>query len=291
MLDGLDPAVRDTASTAAVLGEDLDPALLADVEELPPAAVSGHLDALAGAGLLTRTGDAPPRYRFAHALVREGVVAESIPAAPELHRRAAESLHRRLGADLAHAARIAAHWRQAGDDAEALRATVRWTRTAAAHALRSLAPEEAARLLDQALEVLGRVGAGQAERAELLVELATAEHLAGWIPRSTGHSREAADAAESAGRPDLLTAAALVICGVGDPSVVRRTVALCDRALSALDTMTGTTRHTDIALTWAPATTPVPPTARVSAPEPLTALAVRTVSRAFTVFTARTSVS
>ena len=114
MLDGLDPAVRDTASAAAVLGEDLDPALLADVEDLPPATVSGHLDTLAGTGLLTRTGDAPPRYRFTHALVREGVVAESTSAASATHRRAAESLHRRLGADPAHAARIAARDSEAG---------------------------------------------------------------------------------------------------------------------------------------------------------------------------------
>ncbi|GAA3020466.1 helix-turn-helix transcriptional regulator [Streptosporangium longisporum] len=235
MLGGLEPAVRDTASVAAVLGEDLDPVLLSDVGGLPVAEVSGYLDALAGAGLVVPTGQAPPRYRFAHALIREGVVAGSAPVVPELHRRAAESLHRRIGADPVHAARIAAHWRQAGEDPETLRAAVRWTRTAAAHALRSLAPEEAARLLRRALESLGRAGVGQGEPAELLVELAIAERYAGRMAHSVRYCDRAADAAQAAGRPDLLTAAALVICGIGDPAIATRTAALCDRALSALD--------------------------------------------------------
>jgi DNA-binding SARP family transcriptional activator/DNA-binding CsgD family transcriptional regulator/DNA-binding transcriptional ArsR family regulator len=235
MLAGLEPAVRDTVRAAAVLGEDLDPALLADVEDVSPGVVLGHLDVLSRAGLLTLAGDAPPRYRFAHALVREGVVAESGSAAAPLHRRAAVALERRVGADSAHAAQIATHWQHAGDDVEALRSTVRWMRAAAAYALRALAPEDAARLLEQALGALGRTGAEQAERAELLIEFATAEYLAGRVAPSIGHCRDAADAAEAAGRSDLLTAAALVIRGIGDPPVVATMTALCDRALSALD--------------------------------------------------------
>lgn len=255
MLGGLDPAVQSTVSAAAVLGADVDLALLADVVAAPATVVSGRLAALAGAGLLTLASDAPPRYRFAHALFREGVVAASVPTAAGLHRRAAEALQRRVGADPAHAARIAAHWQHAGGDTDALRATVRWSRAAAAHALRALAPEEAARLLDQALDALDRVGAEQDERAELLIELATAEYLAGRIPQSTRHCRNAADLADAAGRPDLLTTAALVIRGAGDPAVAVRAAALCDRALAALDAATdatdtdpdGDTSPTDVA--------------------------------------------
>ncbi|WP_141955509.1 helix-turn-helix transcriptional regulator [Actinoallomurus bryophytorum] len=239
MLAGLDPEARETVAAAAALGEGIDLGLLADVTDLFPAAVAGHLAALAQAGLLTVTGDAPPRYRFTHALVREGVVAESARVAATLHRRAALALERRVGADPAHAARIAAHWQRATEDdndTKALRATVRWTRAAAAYALSALSPEEAASLLGQALETLDRTGgAGHVERAELLIELATAEYVASRIPECTGHCWDAADAADAAGRPDLLIAAALVLRGVADPAAAIRTAALCDRALSALE--------------------------------------------------------
>ncbi|GII01947.1 helix-turn-helix transcriptional regulator [Planobispora takensis] len=235
MLGGLDPAVRDTVEAAAVLGEDVDAGLLAEIRGVPPDTVSGRLEALVEAGLLVRADDtSQPRYRFAHALVREGVAVEPAAAAA-LHRRAAEILQRRAGAGLAHAARVAAHWRRAGDDLGALRATVRWARAAAAHASRTPAPEEAVRSLGHALDALDRTGAAPAERAGLLVELACAEYVAGRIPQSLRHCHAAADAAESAGRPDLLASAALVVRRAGDPAVLTTVTALCDRALSALD--------------------------------------------------------
>jgi DNA-binding CsgD family transcriptional regulator/DNA-binding transcriptional ArsR family regulator len=238
MLAGLDPEARETVAAAAALGEDIDLGLLADVTDLLPAAVAGHLAALAQAGLLTVTGDAPPRYRFTHALVREGVVAESARVTATLHRSAALALERRVGEDPVHAARIAAHWQRATEDdndTKALRATVRWTRAAAAYALSALASEEAASLLGQALDALNRTGAGHVERAELLIELATAEYVASRIPQCSGHCHDAADAADAAGRPDLLIEAALVLRGVADPAPAIRTAALCDRALSALE--------------------------------------------------------
>jgi DNA-binding CsgD family transcriptional regulator/DNA-binding transcriptional ArsR family regulator len=238
MLAGLDPEARETVAAAAALGEDIDLGLLADVTDLLPAAVAGHLAALAQAGLLTVIGDAPPRYRFTHALVREGVVAESTRVTATLHRSAALALERRVGEDPVHAARIAAHWQRATEDdndTKALRATVRWTRAAAAYALSALAPEEAASLLGQALDALNRTGAGHVERAELLIELATAEYVASRIPQCSGHCYDAADAADAAGRLDLLIEAALVLRGVADPAAAIRTAALCDRALSALE--------------------------------------------------------
>ena len=240
MLSGLELDTRDTVAAAAVLGEDLDLALLSDVTDLPPDTVAGHLTGLVQAGILTVTGDAPARYRFAHALVREGLVAESTAVSAALHRRAALALQERVGTDPAHAARIAAHWCRATDDTEALRATVRWTRAAAAHALSVPAFEEAVRLLGQALNALGRTRAGHVERAELLTELATAEYFAGAVSQSSQHCREAADAADAATRPDLLTAAALVIRGVGDPGAAARAAALCDRALCVVEVATTT---------------------------------------------------
>ena len=219
LLGGLDPAVRDSAEPAAVLGEDLDPLLLAEVENLPVTVVVEHLRALTSAGLLDLTGDPQPRYRFVHALIREGI-AQSAPAAAVWHRRAAVALQARLGSDPAQSARIAAHWARAGGDIEALRETARWSRTAAAHALRALAAQDATRLLGQALDALDQVAPGQDERAEVLIELARAEYFAGRIPAAIRHLRAAAACAAAADRADLLTAAALVINGAGDPEIL-----------------------------------------------------------------------
>jgi len=238
LLGGLDPAVRDSAEPAAVLGEDLDPLLLAEVENLPVTVVVEHLQALTTAGLLVLTGDPQPRYRFAHALMREGI-AQSGPAAAAWHRRAAVALQARLGSDAAQAARIAVHWARAGDDVEALRETVRWSRSAAAHALRILAAQDAARLLEQALAALDQVAPGPDERAEILIELARAEYFAGRVPAAIRHLRAAAACAAAADRPDLLTAAALVINGAGDPEILLAAAALCDRALSAVNSTSG----------------------------------------------------
>lgn len=237
LLGGLQPAARDSARAAAVLGEDLDPLLLAEVQNLPTAVLDDHLVALLTAGVILPIGTAPPRYRFAHQLIRQGI-AGSAPDSARWHRRAAVALQSRLGTDPGHAARIAAHWAHAGGDIEALRATVRWTRAAAAHAMRILAARDATRLLEQALIALDQVTPGQDERAELLIELGRAEYLAGRIPAAVRHLRDAAETAGRAHRPDLLAKAALVISRAGDRTTLIAAAGLCDRALSALATAT-----------------------------------------------------
>ena len=104
LLGGLARPVRDTAIVAAVLGEDdLDPDLLAEVTDQAADAVSEHLLALALAGMLTMTGNAPVRYRFAHSLIRDGIARQSGPSVAVLHRRAAAALERSVGTNPAQA--------------------------------------------------------------------------------------------------------------------------------------------------------------------------------------------
>jgi hypothetical protein len=104
-------------------------------------------------------------------------------------------------------------------------------RSAAEYALRAPAPEEAARLLTTVLAAGQRSKATDTGLAEVLIELATAEYLAGRTEQSLGHCREAA---ETAHRPDLLANAALVVGGIADLTTLVQTSALCDRALAAL---------------------------------------------------------
>ena len=72
-------------------------------------------------------------YRFAHALVRDGIVDLLDPAsARALHRAAALALE--TSADADRAERIAMHLRHAGTDPDSRRAAAHWARRAAANA-------------------------------------------------------------------------------------------------------------------------------------------------------------
>ena len=96
-----------------------------------------------------------------------------------------------------------------------------------------MAFDDAARFLSLALDALRRCGFSDAERAELLVELASVTYRAGQVSDSLDCCVAAADAAERAGRPDLLAAAALVVQGVGAPATAAGLTRLCTRALVA----------------------------------------------------------
>ena len=96
----------------------------------------------------------------------------------------------------------------------------------------ALAFEDAASYLATALAAAEAAGASDADRATLLIELATAEYRAGQLAASLQHAVAAADAAEPARRPALLADAALVVRGIGHYQVAVTLLGLCDRALA-----------------------------------------------------------
>jgi DNA-binding CsgD family transcriptional regulator len=95
--------------------------------------------------------------------------------------------------------------------------------------------DDAASYLATALAAADAAGASEADRATLLIELATAEYRAGQLATSLQHAVAAADAAEPARRPDLLADAALVVRGIGHHQVAVTLLGLCDRALADPD--------------------------------------------------------
>jgi hypothetical protein len=95
--------------------------------------------------------------------------------------------------------------------------------------------DEAARFLAMSVTAAQRAGAGIEQRAELLLELATAEFRAGQILDSLRHAAEASDAAAVCRRADLLTEAALTVHDVDAQDVLREVIRLAERALSAPD--------------------------------------------------------
>jgi DNA-binding CsgD family transcriptional regulator len=244
LLAALTPAQRGIIEAAAVLGEVVDDHLLAAVVTgrgaVAPGPAAWHDDGVADAlgtawhnGLLA-VDDATRRYRFAHALVRDGIVDRLDPAtARALHRAAALALE--SSPDTGRAGRIAAHWRHAGTDPGTRRAAAAWARKAAAQARSARAYDDAARLLAGALADMSAVEGDNADRAGVLLELAHAEYLAGRYDTCLEHCADAADAAAAAGRGDLVARSALVLQGVTYPQAAEVVTRLGQRALAYAD--------------------------------------------------------
>jgi DNA-binding CsgD family transcriptional regulator len=241
LLAALTSAQRAIIEAAAILGENVDEHILAAVVADRSGASAGadgwHDEGVANAlaaawrgGLLTV--DAATRgYRFAHALVRDGIVARLDPAtARALHRAAALALE--ASADTDRAGRIAMHWRQAGTDPGTRRAAAQWARRAAADARAARAYDDSARLLSEALADMSSVEGDDAERAAVLIELAHAEYLAGRYNRCLECCADAADAAAGSDRGDLVARSALVLQNVTYPQAAEVISRLCQRALA-----------------------------------------------------------
>ncbi len=242
LLAALTPEQRTVIEAAAVLGETVDEHVVSVVVAGRAGALAsgggwhdaGVADALAAAwrGGLLVVEAATRSYRFAHALVRDGIVDRLDPAtARALHRAAALALEASSEAD--RAGRVARHWRNAGTDPGTRRAAARWARQAAADARAARAYDDSARLLSEALADLSAVAGDSVERAELLIELAHAEYLAGRYDRCLAHCADAADAAAAANRGDLIARSALVLQNVTFPQAAEVLSRLCQRALAS----------------------------------------------------------
>ena len=196
LLAALAPAQRVIIEAAAVLGENIDEHILAAVvadrhgtsAERAGWHDEGIADALVAAwrGGLLAVDAATRRYRFSHALIRDGIMDRLDPVTTRaLHRAAALALE--ASADADRAGRLALHWRQAGTEPGTRRAAAQWARRAAADARAARAYDDSARLLGEALADMSSVDGNGVDRAEVLIELAYAEYLAGRYDRCLTH--------------------------------------------------------------------------------------------------------
>ena len=166
---------------AAVAGRDANVDVLVDAAATDEDGVVDALDAGLVAGLLTEP--APGRVRFAHALVRDTLVAD-------LTRLRQTRMHAQLGAAVErlqpdNLAAIAHHYARAASTATAAKA-VAYAVRAAESAEHRYAYDTAADLLGRAVDSFERIPAGSsgtadrdAERAELLGRLLRAQLRAG----------------------------------------------------------------------------------------------------------------
>ncbi|WP_330298975.1 BTAD domain-containing putative transcriptional regulator [Streptomyces sp. NBC_00503] len=221
-----DPVVA-VLRLAAVAGRESEVEVLVGAADTDEDGVLGALEAGLLTGLLVEPG--PGRIRFAHALVRDTLLADlSRLRATRMHARIGAVLER-LGPDEVSA--LAHHFVRAASSATAVRA-VRYCLRAAELAEARYAHEAAAALLSEALESFERIpadrgsgadergdgdGGGEAgggstgrttdrnaERADLLGRLVRAQVRAGAVVAARGTRRRAIDHAVGANREDLL---------------------------------------------------------------------------------------
>jgi len=199
-------------SAASILGDEF---ALGALEALVDHPVDAAVDAAIRQGVVILDADAPGWARFSHGLMRSALYA-AVPSGRRvgLHRRAARLLEQDAAGE-EQLMELAFHAvRGAATSEERSRAVAHLCR-AADLANRRLAYDEAARLLRSA-SATARLGAATLlRRAEVELELATAEFNAGSIARATSSVRSTIELAQEAGAPDIAAAAALVVSGVG----------------------------------------------------------------------------
>ena len=233
--DGLDDGARDVLAAASVLGTEFGSELAASVSGAGQDVLAA-LTAAEAAGLAIRRPNRPGRWRFSHALIRDGIYASlGEDQRVTLHGRAAAALEPLARDAPERGGEVAAHLLQAAPDRATLRQAADWAAAAAAAATGTLAFEDAASYLATSVAAAEAAGASDADRATLLIEWATAEYRAGQLAASLQHAVAAADAAEAARRLDLLADAALVVRGIGHHQVAVTLLGLCDRALADPD--------------------------------------------------------
>ena len=234
-VDVLAPEARATIEAASVVGERLNPQVLAVMTSRDQMEIRSHLADATAAGVLTETADG---VVFEHALVRDAVYAR-LDAAERgvLHRYAAQALN----AASAPAGPIAMHWRRAAG-AEAVRLCQEWSERADDQARTSRAHDDASRFATLAVVCARERRVDDAELARQLIRQAEADALCTRTDACVTACAEAADLAEACGRADLLAASGLVAHGVGDARALVVVSGICKRALALVDTDDHATR-------------------------------------------------
>ncbi|MEU7841967.1 BTAD domain-containing putative transcriptional regulator [Micromonospora sp. NPDC049114] len=211
----LPPPTRTVLRQAAVLGRDVDPALLGALTG-DPAELLDAVDRALQAGFLTER-EPDGRLRFTHILVRDTLYADlSAARRAAWHAAVAEALQRRQPVD---PATIAHHLLRAGGPAAAHRAAG-YARTAAEQAERAGNPHEAARLWAQVVDAYDRAGGTERrERLNAVLGLGRALAVTGRLAEARGHRAEAIADAEAVGDPRLT---AEVLAGFDVPAIWTR---------------------------------------------------------------------
>jgi len=205
----LGPDTERVLTLAAVIGRDFDLALLARATQMSEDELLDILDAAAAASLVREVADTG-RYSFAHALIQHTLYEElGHNRRARAHRQVAEALEDLCGDRPAlRVGELARHWFSATQPID-LDKAIGYSRQAGDAALAALAPADAHRYYQQALDL-----AAQADQADALVGVDLRIGL-GTAQRQTGDAAfretllDAARRARDLNATDRLVAAAL----------------------------------------------------------------------------------
>jgi tetratricopeptide (TPR) repeat protein len=223
---------------ASVLGREFTLDVLGELSERSTEDLLEILDEAAAARLVSDTPGVLGGIRFSHSLIRDSMYEDLSPSRRvRLHRRAAELLETIREGNPEHLAEIAHHYFAGAATGDSTKA-VHYARSAAEHALRRLAFEEAARLFAMALQAM-QLGEApdQSTRFELLLALADALTRAGDAESAREHAYEAAEIARRRGDAHGLGRSALLYGGTFTWAALRgdtRFVPLLEEALAAV---------------------------------------------------------
>jgi len=236
-VDRLGDQTRRVLSNAAVIGRDFEIGVLAPVTDLGEDELLDVIDRSVTAGLLTEVEGAIDRFSFSHALTQHTLYDDlGASRRARIHRRIGEVLEDLYGdAPESRSAELARHFVAATRAADLTKALV-YSKQAAEDALAQSAPDDAAGLFVQALDLLSQtIETDEGMRCDLLTGLGAAQCRNG-DPAYRQTLLDAAASARALDDTDRLVAAALAntrgVSSAGNTDQER--VDVLEAALSAL---------------------------------------------------------
>ncbi len=193
-VERLGPEAQRLLTTAAVVGRDFELELLGALLDQPPDDLLEVIEEAMAASLLTETGSRSGGFRFIHAVIAQALVDSlSSTRRVQLHRRIASTIEELHGPDLGdRVATVARHLLAAEEDPGK---TIDYVRRAGSQALVALAPDEALRWFQTALDLYDRSPLAAPElRCDIVTDLGEAMRDAGH-PGSRDHLVSAAQLA------------------------------------------------------------------------------------------------
>ena len=215
---------REMLEVAAVAGQEFDLDIVQAVTNLAPEILLDLCDEATVNGLfVSRRG----QFAFAHGLSRD-TVYDGLTTSHRAHLHAviARTLELQSRPGSERLPQLAHHFTEAALVDSSLRPkAVAYATSAGKQAMTKLAYEEAVRRFESALDLADT--STQAEKAELMVELARASYLAGDVPRAIDIAHEVSRIGLQLNNDELIARAPLVIRGIGGIDVSRDIKMLC----------------------------------------------------------------
>lgn len=221
----------------SVIGREFSIEVVQRITGHTPAELLEMLREAVAAKLIGNTPDEPGQFRFAHALIRETLYEDLMPADRiRVHREVGRALEETYASNPElHIEELAYHFFEAAPGGD-VRKAVEYAMSAGKRATDLLAFEEAVRLLNMALRVL-RDYPDESRRCEALLRLGEAQARSGATPTAKETFLEAAEIATRLDLPEMLARAAFGYSGRFPwmrAATDRQVVPLLRQALNAL---------------------------------------------------------